>query len=129
MNTDMRISTGVMGNRKIRRLIRAKGAEGFVQLITLWIYTSVHRPTGVLDDMDEFDIQDAAKSYDEKFADVLFDLKLLDFDDGTYSIHNWKKHNPWAFEADKRSEIARNAAKARWANQRVRRDKQTQEKQ
>ncbi len=114
MNTDIRVTTTIFTNKKIKRLIRRKGYEGFYNLISLWINTAIHRSTGSLDGYDSDDLMDILNTNDEKMVELLVDLNLLDFDGKTYAIHNWKKHNPWAFDADKRSEIARKAAKTRW---------------
>ncbi len=117
MNTDIRVSTALMANRKIKRLLRSKGSGGVVQLINLWIYAAQCAPNGVLKDMDQADIMDAAGSRDENFAEHLTSLGLLDFDQNEFRIHDWTEHNHWACGAEERSERARKAAEVRWKNQ------------
>src|SRR5690606_31224221 len=39
---------------------------------------------------------------------ALVEVRFLDGEEGTYRIHNWAEHNPWAAGAESRS------AKARW---------------
>lgn len=114
MNTDIRISTGLLTNMKVKRLIRRKGHTGFYNMISLWIYAGIHRPEGVFFEMDEDDLMDAADTNDENFIPLLTELKLLDFDGLHHKIHDWNKHNHWALGAEKRSETARKAAEARW---------------
>ena len=114
---DIRISTGLLTNKKIKRLIRRKGSDGLLGLISLWIYTATHRPKGILYDMDNEDLMDACNTNDEHFISLLIDLKLIDFDGKNHSIHNWKDNNGWVFFSDERSEKAKKAAEARWNKQ------------
>lgn len=116
MNTDIRISTGLLTNRKIKKLIRRKGYEGFYNLISLWINTGINCPEGELTGYDREDIMDMSGTNDENFIELLMELGLLEFDNENYLIHNWKTHNHWAANAKKRSEKARKAIEARWKN-------------
>lgn len=116
MNADIRISTGLFGNTKIKRLIRRKGSDGFVSLQKLWIWAAIHRPTGVLSGMEDGDLMDVLETNDEAMVALLVGLNLLDHDGKCYSIHNWMKHNLWASGAEKRADSARKAAQIRWSN-------------
>ena len=116
MNTDIRISTGLLTNMKVRKLIRRKGHTGFYNLISLWIFAGIHSPSGIFFEMDADDLMDAADTNDEKFIPLLVELRLLDYDGLNYQIHDWAVHNHWALGAKKRSESARKAADARWQN-------------
>jgi len=115
LNVDFRVSTHVLQNKKIKRLIRRKGHTGFYNLISLWAYTATQRPSGILHEMDREDIMDAAESTDETFVGLLVDLGLLDHDGASFSIHNWVKHNGYAAHAEQRSQKARDAANKRWS--------------
>lgn len=44
----------------------------------------------------------------------LVDLKFIDVCEGVYVVHDWAENNPWAADATKRSNQARNAARAKW---------------
>ncbi len=118
MVTDIRLQTSITTNTKIKRLVRRKGADGFVNLVNLWVHTATHNSSGFLVDMDKEDIMDAAQTSDERYVDLLIELNLLDevFEGGktTLKIHNWEKYQGWVVGSEKRSELARKAAKSRW---------------
>lgn len=114
MNTDIRISVGLLTNRKVKRLIRRKGHTGFYNLISLWVYAGVHCPSGEFEGMDKEDLMDAAETSDECFVDLLVDLNLLELKGGVYRLRNWRKHNGYAATAEERSQKARDAANKRW---------------
>ena len=97
--------------------MRRMQSDGFTCLVRLWRYTAVERPLGVLSGLDIEGIEIAAAYTGAEGALVacLTDLGLLDVgQDGVYSVHDWKDHNPWAFGAIARSQAARNAALAKW---------------
>lgn len=114
MNSDIRISTAIFSNRKIRRLRRQRGDSGIVSLFKIWIDTALHNPTGLLKGMTKEDLMDVAETNDETFVDLLVELGLLEWDGITYRIHHWHHHNHWAMGAEKRSEKARKAVQKRW---------------
>ena len=117
MNSDIRISTAILTNKKIKRLIRRKGYEGFYNLISLWINTAIQCPEGALVGYDKDDVMDMANTSDEFFVDLLIELQLIGVNDKTYFLHDWKEHNPWAYGHKKRSENAKKAAEIRWRNE------------
>jgi len=71
------------------------GERSFYNLVRLWAYASANRPDGKLIGMQLEDIeavvdwQGAANS----FVFTLHALRLIDKDEGVYSIHNWGKYN------------------------------------
>ncbi len=115
MNTDFRVTNTVFQNTKIRRLMRHKSGVGVLNLFQLWAFTSAHRSKGVLYGLDEMDIMDASGSNDETLVEKFVELRLLDYCDGVYSVHDWEQWNPWAMGAEKRSEAARKAVQTRWS--------------
>lgn len=115
MNTDIRVSTNFFENRKTRRLMRRKGSYGVLCVLRLWIWAAKFQPDGDLSFIDYEDLMDAMESTDESLVDLLIEIGFLDDSDGL-RIHQWSEHNPWAVDAEKRSEKARKAAKARWEN-------------
>jgi hypothetical protein len=48
------------------------------------------------------------------FVAVLSEVRFLDGSEGTYKIHDWAEHNPWAATRPQRIEKARAAASVRW---------------
>lgn len=77
-----------------------------------------NKSDGVLNGMDKEDIEIAADWHGDpgEFVTVLSDdgIRFLDNVDGIYHVHDWEKHNLYASKAGERSEIASNAAQARW---------------
>ena len=117
MNTDIRLSISFINHRKRKKLKRLLGAEGVLALIDLWLQTALNNPDGILRGMDEEDIALEAgwEGDPQEFVEALIKCGFLDqLEDGTYKIHDWEEHQPWAAGAKERSERARRAAKAKW---------------
>lgn len=119
MNKDFRVSTGFMGNKKTVRVIRSLGMEGVAGILNLWSYTAINKPSGILDGMDETDIEIAAQWSGEpgKFFQAIRDEKsnFIDCLDGKYVVHDWLEHNPYCAGAEDRSQKAKKAAEKRWS--------------
>jgi len=118
MNQDIRISVSFLDHPKTIKLQRRLGDGAVLCLIRLWCYSAKHKPLGELTGMDLEDIEIAASWNGESSAFVsnLQELGLLTLNDGTYSVHDWEEHNPYAFHAKDRKQRAKNAAAARYAN-------------
>ena len=108
MNTDFRVSVDFFTHHKTLKLQRRLGPEGVLCLLKLWAYASKSRSDGVLTGMDSEDIEIAAGwSGDEgEFVGGILGM-FLEETDGTYALHDWQDHNPWAAAADERSEKGR----------------------
>lgn len=121
MNSDARISVAFPNHPKSIKLKRRLGSDGLLSLITLWLHVAQNKSSGVLTNMNTEDIEIAAQwnGESDEFIKTLIDLRLLDYKNETYSIHNWKKNNPYAFHADERSEKAKKAAEARWGKKKI----------
>ena len=117
MNSDFRLSVGIFEHVKMKKLNKKLGKEGGFALIQLFHYCAVNKPTGCLEGMDNDDIIIAADyTGTGDFIATLLELKWIEKDDlGTYFIHDWKVHNPWAAGAEARSEAARSAVNSRWS--------------
>ena len=118
MNKDIRIDLSFLTHRKRKKLAQILGPQGPLSLIDLWLNTAQNRPKGILTGMSDADIAlDAQWPGDPgEFCKALFDVGFLDrAEDETYSIHDWRDHQPWAYFAEERSKCARKAAKIRWA--------------
>lgn len=116
MNSDIRISISFLDHPKIIKLRRQLGWEGFESLLRLWCWAAQYRPDGALSGMDEEDIEIAAQWSGEPgmLVAVLQALRLVDKEECSFVLHDWKEHNGWAAHAKERSEKARKAAEAKW---------------
>lgn len=137
MNTDIRLSLGCRDHPKIVRLIKILGDGAFACLVTLWLYTAAYFPKGILVGLDPLDIEIRARwpGENELFVETLHELRLLDCAacpekalwasheiSMPVGIHDWEDHQPWAYHADARSEIAREKARKRWTMERAKKD-------
>lgn len=114
--TDIRILLSFRAHPKVKKLRFKLGDAGPLGFIYLMMFVAEAKPDGVLDGMDVDDIALAADYRGDaaEFVATLKEVKLLDLDGETYSIHDWEEHNPWAAGAEKRREHARKAARAKW---------------
>lgn len=114
MNTDFRLSIGLTSNPKTIKLMRRCGDRAFFCLIQLWGWVAQYRPDGDLVGMDTEAIEIAAgwAGVEGQLVEQLSAIGFLDGEDGAYSLHDWKEHNPWASGATARSEAASKAGKA-----------------
>lgn len=126
---DIRISSTFFNHKKTLNLIRECDYKGAICLIRLWNYTAEHYPDGDLSRMNEEEIEIASgwivfvdgqtfggepgkfyrtiTSEKSKFLDVDKDYNII-------MIHDWIEHQPWIIDSKKRSNQAKEAAKARW---------------
>lgn len=109
MNSDIRLSVGFFDHPKIIKLERQLQFEGVAALISLWLWAAQNRPSGILSNMNEEDIEIAArwKGVPRTLNDTLTALKLLDAVNGVYQIHDWQEHNAWQSDAENRSNASR----------------------
>ena len=109
MNTDIRISVEFWRHPKTVKLERRLGLEAVKSLTNLWMWTACNRPDGNLDGLDAEDVEIAAewRGEPEALVKTLLTLRLLEWEDERYKIHDWIEHNPWASEAESRSDVAR----------------------
>ncbi len=126
MNSDIRVSVSFKGHHKRKRLNAILGYDATGQLLDLWISAATSRPNGVLYGWDETDIALAAGaelsrvgsvgtesvptrgSLDTEvgFVSALLSVGFLDREEGgTFVLHDWIEHNPWASSADDRSQV------------------------
>lgn len=108
MNSDIRLSVGFWQHPKTKKTVRRLGLEGIRSLQILWAWAAVNRPDGNLSGMDWEDIELAAdwQGEERKFFDTCLGMWIDETSDG-YALHDWQEHNPWASEADTRSDAAR----------------------
>lgn len=109
MNTDIRIAIDFWQHHKTKKLIRRVGIEGARSLQILWSWAAGNRSNGVLLGMDEDDIEFVSDWNGEAgaFVKALVDLHWIDTEEGCYILHEWQEHNPWAADAEARSDKAR----------------------
>lgn len=113
---DIRVHISFPTHRKTRRLIKALGPEAPLCLLRLWCFAAQHRTTGLLNDLDNFDISEESgwKGEPEDFVQALLDAKYLDDTKKGLKLHDWEQHQPFIATHKKRSEQASKAAKKRW---------------
>jgi hypothetical protein len=125
LNKDIRIATSLPDNPKTLKLIRRLGDSGFKSLIFLLCRVGTHRPDGNLAGLDTEDIEGLAQWSGEEGAllSALVDIGFIDETEDGLKLHDWERWNPWATGAERRAEIARKAARARWGDPESRKPK------
>jgi len=110
MATDARLAVGLPGHPKTKKLIKRLGQAAAWNLVCLILWAADNRSDGDLSGMSVEDIELSAdwSGEDGQFVSALVSVRFLDGQDGSFVLHDWAEHNPWAAGADARS------AKARW---------------
>ena len=115
--SDIRLSVDFFQHPKTIKLERRLGIEGVKALLSLWMWAAQNRPDGVLSGMDPEDIEIAAgwtrSDQDLDLVSTLVALRWLDEENGTWRLHEWEVHNPWAAGQQSRSNQARLGVLAR----------------
>lgn len=111
MITDARLSVGLPGHPKTKKLIRRLDATAGWSLVCLILWARANRPDGDLTGMSAEDIELAADWSGENDALVreLASVGFLDGEEGAYRLHDWADHQPWSAGSEARS------TKAKWA--------------
>jgi hypothetical protein len=94
--------------------MRRCGDRSFFCLVKLWGWVAQYKPEGDLSGMDDESIEIAAGWTGDEgaFVGQLSAVGFLDGESGSYKLHDWEEHNPWAAGANARSEAASKAGKA-----------------
>jgi len=110
MGADARLQTSLPGHPKTKKLARRVGKAGVLSLIWLLLWCVDNRSDGDLAGMTAEDIELAADWDGEPgvLVKALAEVGFLDGSEGSYTVHDWADHQPWAAGAAFRS------AKARW---------------
>ena len=118
MNTDIRLSVEFWDHHKTVKLERRLGLEGIKSLLILWAWAAKNRVDGFLYNMDEKDIEIAARWKGES-GELIAELVALrwvddfsepiEYDKGTarYALHNWQLRNSWAADFENRGDKSR----------------------
>ncbi len=121
MNADIRINISFRGHRKRKKLKALLGYDATGNLLDLWIGAAIARPDGVLVGWDRTDIgiesgmDSATDSEINRYIEALISVGFLEQnDDGTYLLHDWIDHNPYASSSNERSEKAIFSNLKRW---------------
>lgn len=108
MNTDFRVNVNFFDHPKTVKLERRLGFQGVKALLRLWSWAAINRPDGALGgDIEDIEIAAQWSGEPDLFVNTVVALRWLDLSDGHYSLHDWDEHNPWAADADTRSDEAR----------------------
>jgi hypothetical protein len=109
VTTDARISVSLPEHPKTKKLIRKLGQASAWNLVRLILWTAANRSDGDLSNLSAEDIEIAADwaGDDGELVDALVELRFLDGEDGSYTMHDWADHNPWAAGTEQRSNKAR----------------------
>ena len=110
MTSDARISVGLPGHPKTKKLIRRLGQAAGWNFVCLILWAVANRSDGDLSGLSDEDIELSAEwdGAPGAFVSELVAVRFLDGQPGGYNLHDWDEHNPWAAGAEMRS------AKARW---------------
>lgn len=112
---DIRICVGFFRHHKTQRLRRALGWDGVIALVMLWCWARTNRHKGSLAGMTDEDVEIAAEwtGAPGSLVSSLVASGWLDGESGEHRLHDWKEHQAYAFNADKRKAVARMGASAR----------------
>jgi hypothetical protein len=117
MADDARISTALPRHPKTVKLHRRLGAPGCWGFVCLLLWVADNRYDGDLQGLTDEDLEIAAgwTGNAGEFVRVLCEVRFLEGETGSYRVHDWAEHNPWAANRNQRVEAARAAANHRWA--------------
>src|SRR5208282_49690 len=114
----LRLDLNTLEQPKIARLTTRCGARGFLSLLRLWIHIAKFNPEdGRFEGLSAKELSAIAQAPGKpgEFIAFLVELRLLDLDGETYSVHNWVEREPYfADSAARRARNTQNANK-RWA--------------
>ncbi|MFN6506306.1 hypothetical protein [Xanthomonas translucens] len=115
MSTDARLSVGLPGHPKTKKLIRRLGASAGWSLVCLILWARANRADGDLTGMSAEDIELAADWGGENDALVreLASVGFLDGEEGVYRLHDWAEHQPWSAGSEARADRAKWSALCR----------------
>lgn len=116
MNTDIRLNVSWLSHPKRKKLQRRLGPQGCLAFLDLLLEVAQNKPNGEMSGWSVEDIAIAGQwtGNENEFIEALLEIKLIDSNNGTYSIHDWDQHNPYAAKAEWRKDRARKGAAARW---------------
>ena len=109
MTKDVRISVGLPLHPKTKKLIRRTGTDGAWRLVCLLAWVAGNRPDGDLSGLSDEDIELCVDwpGVEGVFVGSLLSVGFLDGEQGSYRMHDWQEHNPWASGSDARSDKAK----------------------
>lgn len=116
MSTDIRMSVEFPVNPKTKKLKRRLGADAVLGLMAIWCHAAQRRPDGSLKGMTNEDIAIVADWAGEPddLVNALVEVGFIDATDDGLMLHDWEENQPWIAGAERRSESAKSAARAKW---------------
>jgi hypothetical protein len=117
VSSDARIATGLPAHPKLKKLRKRLGKDACWSLVCLFLWAADDRWDGDLTGLSDEDIELAAEWEGEPavFVKTLAEVGFLEGSQGTFIIHDWKEHNPYAAARGSRVANARKAAAERWS--------------
>lgn len=109
MNTDIRIDIRLPRHRKYKRLKRLLSVSPMEYLVCLWCTVAEEMPDGQLVGWSPQDVE-AAADWDGSAGELctaLVEVGFLDITADGFYPHDWVEHQPWAVEANIRSDQGR----------------------
>jgi len=118
VNTDIRLQVSFFMHHKTLKLESILGEAGPLRLIQLWTWVAMNKPDGNLKGMglDEVELAAGWRGDSGQFIDTLIKCKFVDGTSGSYKIHDWEYHNPYAASSGERIKRAVKANATRAAN-------------
>jgi len=107
--SDIRLSVDFFDHPKTVKLERRHGLPGLKALLVLWTWAAKNRTSGDLSGLTDEDVEIAAGWTGEEgtLVAALASLRWLDGEEKARVLHEWAVHNPWAADAERRSNRAR----------------------
>jgi hypothetical protein len=120
MADDARISTAFPQHPKTKLVRKRLGFEGTWALVCLILWVANNKADGDLAGMSDEEIEVAVDwgGKDGDFIATLKDVRFLDGESGSYTIHDWAEHNPYAATRQKRVDASKEANRIRWERER-----------
>ena len=116
MNTDFSVSITFTSNPNTSLLRRQYGTDAAWTLLELWTWGTINRASGIFTGMNEDQIE-AAADWNGERGELIKALLAFEWltktQDSVYALHEWAETNPWAADADNRSDKARLSSMAK----------------
>jgi hypothetical protein len=115
---DIRLRCDFMTHPKTKEL-RRHGIDYVCALLSLWLWAGVNRPRGLLDNMSNEELKDAAlyEGSPEILISVLQNCGFIHWNENAkcYELTGWADNQPYLYNFNERSAVNRENAAKRWS--------------